>query len=291
MHPTPIPDLPELRTWLSVALALAGGSGLALASHLHVRWLDRRGVRMVPVHLAVLTVTAGLGLLLLGPGWLWHGPVLLLPVAVLAGAAAAALVIPGDGWITRTMARRPAVAPRPAARGSGEGAGASRLRPVGLGGAGGAGGAGAASGAPGHRGGNRTSVRNVSGGRSWTPTRRDTDLGLGLGWLLATAVAEEFVFRGVLLRLALQPHALLAQCACVAAGVLAFALSHIFFGWGQVLAKLPLSVLATVATLLLGTVAAAALAHALFNWHVWRRRVTTTAPAAAAAACGAGVVP
>ncbi|ARP69909.1 CPBP family intramembrane metalloprotease [Streptomyces pluripotens] len=260
---TPIPTH-DARLWALAWLALTAASGTTLASHLHVRRLDARGVRMVPVHVSVLAVTAGCGLLLLGPGWLWRGgPGAARAVAAVgAGLLLGAVVVRADGWISRTAARRPpAVARTPA---SGEGAAPGRLRPVGLGG----------TVAP------LRSAAHTGADRRWTPTRRDTDLNLALGWLLATAVAEECVFRGVLLRLAVQLDTPVARATGVVAAVAAFALSHVFFGWRQVLAKLPLSVLATVATLALGTVLAAALGHALFNWHVWRHRPVVVQPGA-----------
>src|SRR4051812_34998187 len=284
MTPTPTPDP---RLWALAWLALTAASGTALASHVHVRWLDARGVRMVPVHLSVLAVTAGCGLLLLGPGWLWEdeawrggpgggpggaargrggggrgGPgawpggaaVWRAGLAAGAGLLLGYAVIRADAWITRTTAaRRPAPRRGPAA---GDGAAPARLRPVGL-------------------GGTVTPLRSADhagADRRWTPTRRDTDLNLALSWLLATAVAEECVFRGVLLRLAVLPGTPAAQVLGVAGAVAAFALSHMFFGWHQVLAKLPLSVLATAATLTFGTILPAAVGHALFNWHVWRNR-------------------
>ncbi|MFI1070132.1 type II CAAX prenyl endopeptidase Rce1 family protein [Streptomyces puniciscabiei] len=262
---TPIPTH-DARVWAMAWLALTAASGTTLASHLHVRRLDARGVRMVPVHVAVLAGTVGCGLLLLGPGWLWRpgpgGPVRAV-ASLAAGLLLGAVVVWADGWISRTAARRPPVAPRiPSA---GEGAAPNRLRPVGL-------------------GSTMTPLRSAAhtgADRRWTPTRRDTDLNLALGWLLATAVAEECVFRGVLLNLALLPDAPVARVAAVAAAVAAFALSHAFFGWHQVLAKLPLSLLATLATLVLGTILAAAVGHALFNWHVWRHRPVVTQPGTA----------
>jgi membrane protease YdiL (CAAX protease family) len=51
-------------------------------------------------------------------------------------------------------------------------------------------------------------------------------------------------------------------------GALVFALSHIWFGWAQVLAKIPLSAIATLAALISGGVAAAIFAHVAYNCFV-----------------------
>lgn len=106
---------------------------------------------------------------------------------------------------------------------------------------------------------------------TWVPRARDTDLRAGLLWLLASALLEECAFRGLVLHSALSGPGWVAVLA-VPVVTVAFALSHIFFGWPQVAAKLPLSVLATAAVLLVGSVAAAALGHALFNAYAWRRQ-------------------
>jgi uncharacterized membrane protein len=56
-----------------------------------------------------------------------------------------------------------------------------------------------------------------------------------------------------------------------------FAVSHVFFGWGQVLSKLPLAALCTIAVLVTGTVLPAVIGHVIFNAWVWRyHRATPT---------------
>jgi membrane protein YdbS with pleckstrin-like domain len=49
-----------------------------------------------------------------------------------------------------------------------------------------------------------------------------------------------------------------------------FCAAHLHFGWAGAVAKLPLTVLALAAVLLLGTVWPAVVAHVLFNYRVWR---------------------
>jgi membrane protease YdiL (CAAX protease family) len=92
-----------------------------------------------------------------------------------------------------------------------------------------------------------------------------------LALLVVIAVLEEILFRGVLLDLAISMPGEGLRIAAVAALALAFAATHIAFGWTQVVAKLPLSLTATAAALTTGSVVGAVVAHGLVNtrsWHV-----------------------
>lgn len=273
MIPTLIPDT---QSYATAALAVAAPSSIALASHIHVRWLDHRGVRTIPVHTAVLAVVAAFGVVLLGGGVLAQGGGLGLIAALPLGAVLGLAVIHLDTRISRMILRRRAagagVAARPAppvrgVRVRSAGLTASRER-------------GPTSVSTSRRG---TAPTAGAPRQAWRPNRRDTDLRIGLGWLLAVAVLEELVFRGVLVRLALLPPSTALRIAALAGGVLAFAFSHVFFGWGQALAKLPLAVLSVLAVLLTGNVLAAVIGHAVFNGHVWRQ-MNAAAPAGGKAA-------
>ncbi|HET9257382.1 MAG TPA: CPBP family intramembrane glutamic endopeptidase [Pseudonocardiaceae bacterium] len=263
---------PDQRVMALATVILIGSSNLALSSHIHVRWLDRRGLRAVPVHVVTLTGTICAATVLLGTNWIarpapWSISQLpaLTTVALTAGAAlvVAGIAIPVDGLISRAVAdRRRRTAGRSSAVVRSEAP--RKVRPVGL----------AAQQAIG------TNAGSSGVEHSWVPTARDTDLGVGPGWMIGAAVAEECVFRGVVLNLVAPPHSAVAPLG-IGGVIITFALSHIFFGWGQVAAKLPLSIVATGATLVLGTVFAAIVGHVLFNWYVWRYRsvvVTTVAP-------------
>jgi membrane protease YdiL (CAAX protease family) len=85
---------------------------------------------------------------------------------------------------------------------------------------------------------------------TWVPRTRDSDLRVGLLWLLASALLEECAFRGLVLHTALRGPGWVAVLAVPVVTVV-FALSHV---------------------LLVGSVAAAALGHALFNAYAWRRQ-------------------
>ena len=91
-----------------------------------------------------------------------------------------------------------------------------------------------------------------------------------LAVLIAAAVLEELLYRGLFTNLSLAlPSPLLAGASllCVTAY---FCLLHIRFGWTQVLAKAPLSGLALGLTLVSGDVVPAVALHAVFNLGAWR---------------------
>jgi membrane protease YdiL (CAAX protease family) len=88
--------------------------------------------------------------------------------------------------------------------------------------------------------------------------------------LTAIGALEELVYRGVLLSACLLVPVAALRDAALAATVAAFALSHVWYGWPHVLAKLPLGVLALASALAFGTVLAAVAAHVVFNAAVWR---------------------
>ncbi|GGX74254.1 CPBP family intramembrane glutamic endopeptidase [Streptomyces hiroshimensis] len=252
---------PDTRTYMWAALALCSASCLTLAAHLRTRWLAHRGVRFMPVHVCLMTVLTAAGIAALGPGGIATGPLWPGAAGLAAGAACGLLVIWSDGAVTRWSAGRARARTTTAGRGSARRPQEARvrsMRPVRAPGA-----------SPGD--GPRRRVMGIAKGRGgYVPTAEDYRV--GLGWLLAVAVLEELVFRGVLLRMALRPGHDGLRVAGVVGVVVMFALSHIFFGWAQVLAKLPLSVLATTATLITGSVWAAAVTHMVFNAYVWRRQ-------------------
>ncbi|WP_454084209.1 CPBP family intramembrane glutamic endopeptidase [Georgenia sp. Marseille-Q6866] len=84
------------------------------------------------------------------------------------------------------------------------------------------------------------------------------------GHLVACAVLEELVFRGLLVGAALAVGGVGGAAALVAVTVL-FALSHAELGPGQPLAFLPLSVIALALVLLTGSVLPAVTAHVVVN--------------------------
>ncbi|MGH4035630.1 CPBP family intramembrane glutamic endopeptidase [Actinomycetota bacterium Odt1-20B] len=268
---------PELRATALAALTLCAFSALALASHLHVRFFDHRGVHTLQVYAGVLGAVTGFGLLVLGPAALGReAAVWGLVAGPVLGAAAAPLIATADTAITRRLARRASARPTPARTT----ATAPRTRATRAVGAAAklARGAGGEAPAP--------AVE-----RRWTASRRDSDVALPLVWLVTVGVLEECVFRGTLTGVALHQHAWPVRALVLLLATAAFALSHIFFGWAQVVAKLPLSCVALALTLATGTVLGAVVAHALFNARIWRYQNTVRAaaprPGAPASAPGA----
>ncbi|MEZ0074778.1 CPBP family intramembrane glutamic endopeptidase [Planotetraspora sp. GP83] len=260
MIPTPIPDT---RAYALTALALLSLSSLTLAAHLHTRWAWVRRLPLLGVHVLLMGALIAAGTVLLGPAAVvqpvpahpagWWG----VPAGVLSGFALGLVVIRVDRAITTAWRGRRATA---ASARSSALAGPPRMtaaRPAGF----------AASG---------TSVSErrrtglVRARNDYAPTASDLQVRLEL--LVAVAVGEELVFRGMLTRLALSlaDGRLAAAALAVAAAV--FSCSHVFFGWVQVLAKTPLAVAACAVTLLTGNVLAAIIAHVVFNVWVWRYR-------------------
>jgi len=92
--------------------------------------------------------------------------------------------------------------------------------------------------------------------------------GGALAFLLTVAVLEETLYRGVLVDLSLElPVA--AAAACVAATVAAFAAAHVYWGWVEMVAKLPLGLAALLASLPFRVVLGAIAAHVFFNTRSW----------------------
>lgn len=106
--------------------------------------------------------------------------------------------------------------------------------------------------------------------QEWLRAMEDPKLEHGL--ILLVAALEEVIYRGLLLRTCFLLPGKVFPWIAVAGLLTAFSLSHIRFGWPQVLAKLPLGVLATISALCLGTVLPAMVAHMVFNEGIWRDR-------------------
>lgn len=271
----------DAHVYLVAAVLVGGAGGVAIASHLHVRWLDRRGWPAVAVHALVFAVLAVAGVAVIGWHTLNRGGWAGAAAGAAAGGPAGIAVSHLDLWLTRWMTRRgagtgragatrdaaargraPLTAPRPATT--------SRVRATPVA---------------------RDLAGSVSYGRSpatWTPTARDTAVPTALSWLLTAAVAEECVFRGVLTTAAAGVAWLPGRAACLAAAMAVFCLSHLYFGWPQVAAKAPLSLLATVLVLVTGCVAGAVVMHVVVNARVWRSARPAPAPRPAVPRTGLG---
>jgi len=238
--------IPEAGTYGTTLLALYAGAPFALSAHLQGRW----GGRFLAIHCGVLAAVVVAGMVLLRPGEVVGGSPLGWLVALPLGAVAAPLVIRADRELTRRLARlaarRPASTPRPPGRAT------VATRPI-------------LTGHPGRR-------RALGGGRGGLLRPDLTGGPMPLALLATAAVLEELVYRGILVRLALDQEAGAMVVLCLAGGTVAFILGHGFLGWTQLVAKIPLGVAALGLRLATGTVLAPAVAHALFNASAWRQR-------------------
>ncbi|WP_269859374.1 CPBP family intramembrane glutamic endopeptidase [Streptomyces sp. RPT161] len=239
-----------MHAYLVAVLVLWGLAPMALASHLHGRWIEPKAPQ-VPALAPYFVIMSGLvvlGLRLEGPGMLtdgwWPGLVASVPLGYLIGR----LAWHTDRRITARLAGRWGAAGRPRAhRASGPG------RPVGI----------AADGK------DSREVREAVPSNRWSRTEQARETRVGLWWLVVGAVLEEMVYRGALGHIALRIVPWPLGAMALAAVSVTFALSHLPFGWGQAIAKLPLSVFTLAATLATGSVLAAVIGHTWFNVRVF----------------------
>ncbi|UUC44016.1 CPBP family intramembrane glutamic endopeptidase [Flavobacterium cerinum] len=86
--------------------------------------------------------------------------------------------------------------------------------------------------------------------------------------LVATAVLEEIIFRGILISYAFsQTYYLLF--VIVILSLVSFCSAHIFFGSIHILAKLPLALCCLVSLIVFENLVGAILIHVIFNWRIW----------------------
>ncbi|CAL9535266.1 CPBP family intramembrane glutamic endopeptidase [Streptomyces sp. enrichment culture] len=258
--PEPLDWVPaDTRPLLTATVVVVGLASMTVAAHVHTRWAGLRRVPMLALHTCVCVLVVSGGVALLGAGVLrpvggaWVPGLGSLPPGLLAGLLLGPLVAyaatRADRSLTRWWGRQAGHAvrdDRSVTQRSGQ------ARPAGV-----------ALSAPTTR---RTGL--IEARNNFAPTSADLQVRLPL--LLAVAVAEELVYRGVLTGLALRAGSGIAVVGALLGVQLVFAVSHVFFGWGQVLSKLPLAGLCAGAVLLTGTVLPAVVGHALFNTWVWR---------------------
>lgn len=228
---------------------------MALASHLHGRWIEARApyVPTLAVFFALLGCLVALGLAVLGPRMVTGHPWWEAAVAVPAGWLMATATWRCDRWVMGKLAagRLPRAAGRPRTAPRTE----RSVRPVGIGA--GLGDVARAS-------------RTAPTTNRWGREERSRETRVGLPWLVTGAVLEELVYRGVYTRFAVAEVAWPLGVLLLTGATLAFALSHLPFGWPHALAKLPLSLMALAVTLATGGVLTAVIGHTWFNVRVHR---------------------
>jgi hypothetical protein len=237
----------------ALTLAVIGGLGaLSLAAHLYTRWFVNLGIRFSVVYGSVLTLVSVFGIGVVGSRRILPASVTSIGLSFAVGLLAGIAATWSDRSILRALARRQA---RMRARRGRTLLHPPRLRDV--------------RPPPGTQIGTRR--RQLGLQRVQQKGEPSFDISRdGLLSLAAIGALEELEYRGVLLGACfLLPWPAL-RLAALAATVAAFALTHVWYGWPHVLAKLPLGLLALIAAIAVGTVLAAMLAHIFFNAAVWR---------------------
>jgi hypothetical protein len=237
-----------------VAIAVVYGlSSVSLAHHVWARWFPRLRVSFWVIRAAILMFTIGVGVILFGPAGLFGRPTVFWIPLVPCGLALGVLSSTADRAIIRRCLRSGLFTAKAGnltrfRQGEVKLVWSGRMNRVG--------------------GNKRRDFASTAAMRNEPAGVRD----FSCAALTTTAILEELVYRGVLLRVCF----LLQNPALVVAAILvtesAFSLLHVHFGWPHVFAKTPLSVIAAMATLLSGTVLPAVLAHIVFNLIAWQNR-------------------
>ncbi|MBV9786969.1 MAG: CPBP family intramembrane metalloprotease [Chloroflexi bacterium] len=247
----------EMRAYELAILVVLSLCSFSLAAEMHGRWLAVRGIKIQAVYCGVLSFVCLWALLVIHPRQILGGSGLALALSVPAGLVLGAVAGRIDRAVIRhsnrqhlrqtykatlsrqadLRARRPTQPLRP------------RVTP-----------------AVALVDGRRTLGLQRIQQNAWQPQSGHE---FGLWGVITVAVLEELIYRGFLVAVCfLLPGPLLIGLA-LAGTVAVFALSHIWFGWVHVVAKLPLGIVALLAVLTLGTVLPAVIGHVFFNVKVW----------------------
>jgi Type II CAAX prenyl endopeptidase Rce1-like len=247
---TLIPEANSYGVALVVVYTLASFS---LAAELYQRWFSARRIRVLHVYCGALVVAILLGALVVDLSPLFSGSPTAFALAVPVGFVAGAVAGWWDREVVRIANRRVLRRPRRLLTGApATEVAAARPRPCGAG-------FGTAF--------RRRSLGAHRDRSSFRPSFRSTEFGLGA--VVAVAVCEELAYRGVLVRISFAAPSTGLVAVALVATVAFFALTHVWFGWTHVVAKLPLGALALVAVLVVGNVLPAVVAHVVFNLRIW----------------------
>jgi hypothetical protein len=251
--------IPEAGSYGIAILVVLGLGSSALAADLRARWFVGTRVRIFHVYSAVLAFTSLWGLLVLDTSRLLGTSVLAWGLALPVGLAAGAIAKWSDRAILRSISRRSVLRRRRGYQGRTTAASTARSGPR----------PSRATSVP--FAGQPATRRELSLHRVGQRFERAFTLHDAGVWPYVVAAAlEEVVYRGFLVGVCfLLPGTVLIAFA-LAGTVVAFALTHIWFGWEHVAAKLPLGAATLVAALVLGTALPAIVAHVVFNVGVWK---------------------
>jgi membrane protease YdiL (CAAX protease family) len=240
---------------LAIVIVFAIGAH-SLAAHVHSRWLGTRGVGYSVVYIGVMALTVAFGFTVFSVDEMFGGTPLVFAISLCAGLALGAIAARSDRAIVRYFGRRARLARegqlRPAHGSAGVESRVLRVETVPTVGA--------------------IARRRPTG----VPIARQTissstlDRRSGPAPFLAVAALEEMIHRGLLVQACVLLSSTPVEVAALMGCAVLFALVHVSFGWAQVIGKLPLSVVATVAVLAFGSLVVAIVAHSLFNLRIWR---------------------
>ena len=257
---TSLTPILEARPYEIAILVVYGLGGFTLAAHLHARWLNRRNISFMTIHCCILALVVAWGSLLFNPGQLFGRSIVSWVISIPLGLAAGWIAVQSDRRINRYLRRQQLT--RGTRLGEARRTGGGQIR----------------DGQPAlvrtlplameRQVARRRTIGIVKMKENFQPSSEDRQFGL---WpILVAAVLEEWVYRGLLVVTCfLLPHMALTVMVLIGT-ILAFSLSHIFFGWSQVLAKAPMGLLALGVVLLSGSILSAIIVHVFFNLEIWR---------------------
>jgi hypothetical protein len=252
--------IPEADTYGVAILVVYGLGSSSLAVHIHSRWLAGRRTNFWTVRNLIQALTVVWGLSLFAPGQIFGNSLtawsLSIPAGVVAGWTA--------GWAEQIIIRRSSRWQLVLANQSGP-KGSSTVR----------------------RTGDPRSRRVRPAPTPTAGVAKKRDIGIRKGWesfrlgpaemqfgfwsIMIASVLEELVYRGFLVQACFLLANRFLLVMALAGTLLVFAISHVQFGWLQVLAKLPLGALALMTVLSFETVLPAIVAHIIFNCRVWKK--------------------
>src|SRR5215217_6937945 len=252
--------IPEADTYGVAILVIYGLGSSSLAVHIHSRWLAGRRTNFWTVRNLIQAFTVVWGLLLFAPGQILGNSLTAWSLSIPAGAVA--------GWAAgraeQTIIRRSSRWQLILTSQSGPKGGSTvrrtgdprsrRVRPAPILTAGVA------------------KKRAIGMRKGWESFHLSpAELQFGFWSIMMASVLEELVYRGFLVQACFLLDDRFLMVMALVGTLLVFALSHIQFGWLQVLAKFPLGALALMTVLSFETVLPAIVAHIIFNFGVWKK--------------------
>lgn len=243
-------------------VAVFGIGGFSVASELLSRSRLCQRLGLWRIYSAILGITTLWAILVFGDQYLLATSVVQFVIAILFGPAIGFLAVLCDRRIIRLFFGGAALSQSSMRNASGVVAhsvgDATNIRAV-------------ASGGPGMAGGPAAAGRHVT--RSIHVLYAESIASFTWIDAVLVAVSEELVYRWCLVRVAFLFSSVVLTGLCLLLITLLFALSHVWIGWEQVFAKLPLGVAMMAAVLIFGNILPAIFGHVLFNLRTQQDRL------------------